>query len=75
MSEPSKNLRLESRPRRDGFGWYGLAIWGNRPPEQIGFFSTKAEAEEWIAEVMSIWERFKGDEPAPSPWPMSPSRL
>jgi len=63
MKESLINLKLEPRRFQDARGWYALAIWGDRPPEQVGFFATKEEAEEWIAEVLSIWTRFKGNAP------------
>jgi hypothetical protein len=55
----SLKLRLEPRSFQDGSGWYALAIWGHRPPEEIGRFATKEQVEDWIAEVLNIWTWFR----------------
>lgn len=47
----------EMRPRefKDGSGWYVFVELGNRPPLQVGSFSSEAEAQEWIDKSSLAW--------------------
>jgi hypothetical protein len=55
MKPLNKQPKIEARELRDGSGWYALVTWGDRPSEQVGGFSTEAEARHWIAHGAAAW--------------------
>ena len=40
--------KLRAEQRKDG-SWYAEASWPNAPTEDVGYFTSEAEACEWIA--------------------------
>jgi hypothetical protein len=65
MKTISRPPTIETRERQYGGGWYILVTWGDRPPEQVGGFSSQAEAQRWIDYQSSSWIRQRLDEYTP----------
>jgi hypothetical protein len=57
MKTIKKQPKLEARERRDGSGWYVLVTWGDWPSEEVGGFSSQAEAQKWIDRSGATWVR------------------
>jgi hypothetical protein len=45
---PYQSPKLGAEQRKDG-SWYAEASWPNAPTEDVGYFTSEAEACEWIA--------------------------
>jgi hypothetical protein len=55
MNPSEKKPDMRPRELKDGSGWYVLVQWKDRPSEQVGRFSSEAEAQDWVEHSSASW--------------------
>ncbi len=62
MVMTEKKPEMQPRELKDGSGWYVLVHWGYRPSEQVGWFPSQDEAQQWINKESASWIRTRFEE-------------